>query len=118
MGGISSRTNRVFMFSSVRLEMPSALQGPYSGQAMAKPPADQAARQARGQANRSSTIIASRDSMARDWVPDTAFGRGFLSTDMWLQRVLARAVPDLNELAGTHAPHSCNRCVDSVCGRG
>src|SRR2546422_2419104 len=75
MGGISSRTNRVFMFSSVRLEMPSALQGPYSGQAMAKPPADQAARQVRGQANRSSTIIASMDSMARDWVPDTAFGR-------------------------------------------
>src|SRR5207249_10556626 len=60
----------------------------------------------RFQANRSSTIIASMDSMAHDWVPDTAFGRWFLSTDMWLQRVLARAIADLKQLAGTNAPDS------------
>src|SRR5436309_2935690 len=46
------------------------------------------------------------DSMARDWVPDTAFGRWFLSTDMWLQRVLARAIADLKQLASTNAPEA------------
>jgi len=56
--------------------------------------------------------------MARDWVPDTAFGRWFLSTDMWLQRVLARAIADLKQLAGTNAPDSFNRLMDVGCGQG
>jgi len=58
------------------------------------------------------------DSMVRDWVPDTAFGRWFLSTDMWLHRVLARAIADLKQLAGTHAPDSFNRLMDVGCGQG
>src|SRR3977135_3755970 len=58
------------------------------------------------------------DSMARDWVPDTAFGRWFLSTDMWLQRVLARAIADLKQLAGTNAPDSLHRMRDVGCGQG
>jgi len=58
------------------------------------------------------------DSMVRDWVPDTAFGRWFLSTDMWLQRVLAHAIADLKQLAGTNAPNSFNRLMDVGCGQG
>jgi len=58
------------------------------------------------------------DAMALDWVPDTAFGRWFLSTDMWLQRVLARAIADLKQLAGTNAPDSFNRLMDVGCGQG
>ena len=58
------------------------------------------------------------DSTARDWVPDTAFGKWFLSTDMWFHKVLARAIADLKRLAGTNAPGSFNRLMDVGCGQG
>src|SRR2546423_15207720 len=57
-------------------------------------------------------------SMTKDLVPDTAIGRWFLSTDNWLQRVLARAIADLKQLSGTNASSSFNRLMDVGCGQG
>src|SRR5437899_12521556 len=58
------------------------------------------------------------DSTARDWVPETAFGKWFLSTDMWFHRVLVHAIANLKRLAGTNAPDSFNRLMDVGCGQG
>jgi SAM-dependent methyltransferase len=58
------------------------------------------------------------DSTARDWVPETAVGKWFLSTDIWFHIILAHAIADLKQLAGTNAPDSCNRLMDVGCGQG
>jgi SAM-dependent methyltransferase len=58
------------------------------------------------------------DSTACDWVPETAFGKWFLGTDMWFHKVLAQAIADLKQLAGTNAPDPFNYLMDVGCGQG
>jgi SAM-dependent methyltransferase len=52
-----------------------------------------------------------------EWVPETAFGKWFLSTGIWLKYVLSKAVTDLKELAGEPAQNA-NRLLDAGCGWG
>lgn len=52
-----------------------------------------------------------------DWVPETAFGKWFLSTGTWFKYVLSRAVADLKALAGDRAMDAA-RLLDIGCGEG
>jgi SAM-dependent methyltransferase len=58
------------------------------------------------------------DSTTRDWVPDTALGKWFLSTDIWFYKILVQATADLKQLAGTNIPGSFDRLMDVGCGQG
>src|SRR5262245_36568824 len=52
-----------------------------------------------------------------DWVPETAFGKWFLSTSTWFKYVLTEAIVDLRKLAGERAQQP-KRMVDIGCGQG
>lgn len=58
------------------------------------------------------------DSTAQDWVSETAFGKWFLSTDIWFKYVLAKAVMDLKQLAGQRVATPVSRLLDIGCGQG
>lgn len=58
------------------------------------------------------------ESTAHDWVSETAFGKWFLSTDIWFKYVLAQAVNDFKPLVGDHLPKPLNRLLDVGCGQG
>jgi ubiquinone/menaquinone biosynthesis C-methylase UbiE len=51
------------------------------------------------------------------WVPETAFGKWFLSTGIWFKYVLSHAVADLKQLAGEPAQNPA-RLLDAGCGWG
>lgn len=58
------------------------------------------------------------DSTAPDWIPETAFGKWFLGTDLWFQYVLAQAIADLRQLAGAKARGPIHSLMDAGCGQG
>ena len=51
------------------------------------------------------------------WLPDTAFGRWFLSTDTWFRYVLKPAIQELKELLGPE-PMTIDSLMDIGCGQG
>ena len=51
------------------------------------------------------------------WLPDTAFGRWFLSTDIWLRYVLTPAIDDLKSMLGPE-PDAFDCLMDIGCGQG
>ena len=53
----------------------------------------------------------------KDWVPETAFGKWFLSTGTWYKYVLSLAVTELKSLAGERAA-GAERLLDIGCGQG
>jgi 2-polyprenyl-3-methyl-5-hydroxy-6-metoxy-1,4-benzoquinol methylase len=53
----------------------------------------------------------------RDWVPETAFGKWFLSTHTWRRYVLSEAITDLKKLAGDSASRA-GCLLDIGCGQG
>ena len=52
-----------------------------------------------------------------DWVPETAFGKWFLSTSTWFKYVLTQAIVDLKNLAGERGQQP-RRLLDIGCGQG
>jgi ubiquinone/menaquinone biosynthesis C-methylase UbiE len=52
-----------------------------------------------------------------NWVKESAFGIWFLNTDMWLERVLKRAIADLETLVPDKKT-GYDRILDVGCGRG
>lgn len=56
-------------------------------------------------------------SLHQDWVPETRFGKWFISTEMWVTYVLREAIVELHELcAGRLTPGA--RILDAGCGIG
>lgn len=53
----------------------------------------------------------------RDWVPETAFGKWFLSTNIWRKYVLELAVADLRRLGGEGVA-GAEKMLDVGCGQG
>jgi ubiquinone/menaquinone biosynthesis C-methylase UbiE len=54
---------------------------------------------------------------ASDWVPETAFGKWFLSTQIWFRYVLTEAIVDLKSIAGNRGSDA-QHLVDVGCGQG
>ena len=53
----------------------------------------------------------------RDWVPETRFGKWFVSTDIWIQYVLEVAMADFDSILGQRAPAK-PVVLDAGCGIG
>jgi ubiquinone/menaquinone biosynthesis C-methylase UbiE len=65
----------------------------------------------------SSISNASQTPAAPEWVSETAFGKWFLSTDIWFRYVLTQAVVDLKTLLGDDTP-PFDKLMDVGCGQG
>jgi SAM-dependent methyltransferase len=61
--------------------------------------------------------ISTTASTQADWVPETAFGKWFLSTRVWFRYVLTEAIVDLKALAGNRGS-GAQQLVDVGCGQG
>jgi ubiquinone/menaquinone biosynthesis C-methylase UbiE len=60
---------------------------------------------------------APQNAAAPEWVVETAFGKWFLSTNIWFRYVLTQAVTDLRSMLGP-SPPPINRLMDIGCGQG